>query len=221
MGMHGHLLRVSPDELQRFREIAAPAAEAVGLPPGVTEEEFARRLQVSLPLALAHSKGGNSPERIARLMRNQRFRQRMIALFYGSQGDRKAVGAFLSEREARALNLDKTFHALHWLLTGAVWGGEPPLANAVLGGTEYGPDLGYGRVRYLTAEEVAAVAPALQALAVEVLMQRWDVKALKKDRIYAVADREGRVDCARRYPRLQAYYAEAAGAGEAMLSYIL
>jgi hypothetical protein len=38
----------------------------------------------------------------------------------------------------RHLDLDKTWHAIHFLLTGDPWEGEPPLRNAVLGGTPLG-----------------------------------------------------------------------------------
>ena len=117
--------------------------------------------------------------------------------------------------------MEKTFHALHWLITGHAWGGEAPLANAVLGGTEYGPDLGYGKVRYLEPEKVNEVAPALGFLTVEILLSRWNVKAMKAAKIYAVADKDGREECAIRYPHLQAYYAQAVRQREAMLSYIL
>ena len=61
-----------------------------------------------------------------------------------------------------ALDIDKTWHVIHFLLTGEAWGGELPLANAVLGGTELpGTDAGYGPFRYLVPPEVQATSQAL------------------------------------------------------------
>ncbi len=222
MGMHGFMLQVSKDELDQFMEIAKPAPpQEAKLPPGVSDEDFDRQLERILPLVLANSPRGNSPERIQKLIRNAAFRQEMVASFYGKKGDKKAVSAFLVQRQSRALPLEKTFHALHWLITGQTWGGDPPLANAVLGGAEYGPDLGYGKVRYLEPEKVSEVAPALGSLTVDTLLSRWNVKAMKAAKIYVVADKEGREECAIRYPQLQVYFAEAARQREGMLSYIL
>src|SRR3954470_8881166 len=61
-----------------------------------------------------------------------------------------------------ALDIDKTWHVIHFLLTGEAWGGEPPLVDAVLGGTELPEtDAGYGPFRYLTPAEVRATSQAL------------------------------------------------------------
>ncbi len=222
MGMYGFLLRVSTGELQQFLEVAKPAPpEAAELPSDVTDADFDRTLERTLPLVLARMPGGSSPERIAKLKANPQFRQKMVAMFYAKKGGPKPVTAFLTEHEDRAFRLEKAFHALHWLLTGQVWGGDPPLANAVLGGTEYGPDLGYGKARYLYPEEVAQVAQAMQSLDFESAMRRWDAKAMKKAKIYAVVDKEGRAECATLLPKIRDYYRAAAGEHQAMLLYIL
>src|SRR5260221_13315054 len=113
MGMHGFMLRVSNDELDQFMEIAKPApAEEAKLPPGMNDEDFDRELDRILPLALRNSPRGNSPERISKLARNAAFRQKMLAQFYGNQGEKDHVRAFLVQRQSRILPLEKTFHAL-------------------------------------------------------------------------------------------------------------
>src|SRR5207302_6195207 len=54
-----------------------------------------------------------------------------------------------------ALDIDKSWHLIHFLLTGDTWGGDYPLVNVVLGGTELsGTDAGYGPFRYLVHDEV-------------------------------------------------------------------
>jgi hypothetical protein len=62
------------------------------------------------------------------------------------------------------LRIDKSWHGIHFLLTGSAWGGKPPLSNAVLGGKEFGQDLGYGPARYLTPDQVKEVAAALDEI---------------------------------------------------------
>ena len=62
-------------------------------------------------------------------------------------------------RPHRRLSLDKAWHGVHYLLTG-----DPEESTgAVLGGTEFGEDEGYGPARYFTAPEVEQLAHALDA----------------------------------------------------------
>ena len=78
----------------------------------------------------------------------------------------------------RHLDLDKAWHIIHFLLAGAAWGGTPPFASAVCGGTELGEvDVGYGPARYLTPVEVKQVADALSGIAAKELWSRFDAAA--------------------------------------------
>ena len=53
------------------------------------------------------------------------------------------------------LDIDKAWHAIHYILCGHPWEGEPPYFNVVLGGTEINDeDVGYGPARYLVPAEV-------------------------------------------------------------------
>src|ERR1700761_9537434 len=74
----------------------------------------------------------------------------------------------------RSIDLDKAWHGIHWLLTGDSWGGEAPLALAIVGGEDIGPDLGYGPARVVTPEQAQAVAAALSDLTDEELARRYD-----------------------------------------------
>jgi len=82
------------------------------------------------------------------------------------------------------LDVDKAWHAIHFLLTGNAWGGELPLALALLGGIEIGEDEGYAPARYLTPEEVREDAAALSPLPTEKLAERYVPEALDKAEIY-------------------------------------
>lgn len=87
------------------------------------------------------------------------------------------------EREGN-IDVDKAWHGIHFLLTGDAWGGEPPLVNVVLGGTELGDDVGYGPARYLTADEVRAAAEALRDITPDVLRTRYIASDLSRNSIY-------------------------------------
>ncbi len=82
------------------------------------------------------------------------------------------------------LDLDKSWHLLHFLLTGDPWGGEPPLKDAIIGGTEIGPDLGSGPAHVLTPVEVGGVASALAVVREADLRSRFRPEALEKAKIY-------------------------------------
>ena len=69
--------------------------------------------------------------------------------------DPDAIAALLEREEG--VSLDKMWHALHFMLTGRVDAADPPLGDAILGGTETGDDLGLGPARVLTPEQVRAV----------------------------------------------------------------
>ncbi|WP_386070432.1 YfbM family protein [Tahibacter sp. UC22_41] len=62
------------------------------------------------------------------------------------------------------ISLDKAWHAIHYILTGAVGTDGSALGDAVLGGCEIGPSLGYGSARLLSADRVREIAGALAAV---------------------------------------------------------
>jgi hypothetical protein len=87
--------------------------------------------------------------------------------------------------EDRDIDVDKAWHAIHFLLTGDPYGGEEPLCHAVLGGTVIEDvDLDYGPPRYLTPEQVAEVAAALRELPEKELRDRFDPRRLREADIY-------------------------------------
>jgi hypothetical protein len=67
------------------------------------------------------------------------------------------------------LELDKSWHGLHFLLTGETWGFEAPLGPAVVGGerTEFDAN-------HVSAIEVARIAALLEALSDEEIARRLD-----------------------------------------------
>ena len=124
--------------------------------------------------------------------------------------------------EGRHLDIDKSWHAIQFLLTGDPWDGEPPEQNAVMGGVELGDeDVGYGPARGLTSAEVRVVSTALAALSGEDLWSRFDADAFARAEIYPQGwSTEGKGYILGYYEELRAFFADAARAGDAMLLYL-
>jgi hypothetical protein len=91
----------------------------------------------------------------------------------------------LADGEGEAVNLDKAWHGIHYLLTGTAWEGEPPLNFLVKGGREVGDEeIGLGPARTLTAIETREVASALAALSDEELRTRFAPSEMMRLEIY-------------------------------------
>lgn len=77
------------------------------------------------------------------------------------------------------LDLDKSWHILHTVISGSPDAGDGPAA-ALLGGEEFGPDSGYGPARLLRHDAVSAFADVLEPLDVESLKSRADPATLRE-----------------------------------------
>jgi hypothetical protein len=122
--------------------------------------------------------------------------------------------------DENGLSLEKSWHSLHYLLTGSAQEVDSPLGNAILGGKEIGPDLGYGPARFLGAAQVREVSSSLNSISKDDLARRFDLNAMMAAKIYACGDEE-ELELAQHYfEHLVKYYAEAANRGDAMLLYI-
>ncbi|MHB1037687.1 MAG: YfbM family protein [Pirellulales bacterium] len=128
------------------------------------------------------------------------------------------------EEHVNGIHVDKAWHGIHYLLAGEAWGGELPLANVVLGGTEIGEDVGYGPARYLTADEVRAAADALKDITPDVLRSRYVASELSENAIYPDIwddpDDDAIGYLATWYQTLRDYYFDAAAKRNAMLKYL-
>lgn len=87
--------------------------------------------------------------------------------------------------EGIEVDLDKAWHAIHYLLCGVADEGTGTGAFLLSGGTPIGDvDVGYGPARAMTAAQVATAASFLEALPPETLMQRYDAAKLDAADIY-------------------------------------
>jgi len=128
------------------------------------------------------------------------------------------------EESEDTIDLDKSWHAIHFLLTGSVWEGEPPLNFIIGGGTSIeDSDGGYGEARFFRKAEVAAISSSLAAISVESLLARYDGKALTAADIYPSIwarpdEQEENLNYIREnYSELQTYLAGLVDRGSAMI----
>lgn len=158
------------------------------------------------------------------------FRRLPEADLLSLREDPELVSEYLDEGHAiRAfgpfadLDVDKAWHAIHFLLTGSAWEGESPLNFIAAGGAEIGDDVGYGPARCLDSKEVASLAAALKDLPTNVLLKRFDPEALSAADIYPdIWDRPPEEDdtqgyVAEYYEMLRAFILDAASERQALL----
>lgn len=82
-------------------------------------------------------------------------------------------------------DLDKSWHGIHYLLTGTDWAGDPPLCFLIDGGEPVGDvEVGYGPASVLRAAQVAQFDAALQQLSTDTMSARFDSAAMMKLDIY-------------------------------------
>jgi hypothetical protein len=83
------------------------------------------------------------------------------------------------------VELQKAWHAIHFVLNGTRLGGEAPLNFLVSEGTPIGDvDVGYGPARVFTSEQVRHLASALILIAPDEVAQRVDLAQFDAEGIY-------------------------------------
>jgi hypothetical protein len=122
------------------------------------------------------------------------------------------------------LDVDKAWHGIHYLLTGTAFEGSGPGALAVFGGTEFGPEVGYGPARFLTPAQVLEVANHLSALTIEQLKSAFDPTDMAAKEIYPeiwVRDgSEGLDYLIENYRQLATFYRDAASRGDCVIQWL-
>jgi hypothetical protein len=84
-----------------------------------------------------------------------------------------------------ALSMEKAWHGVHYLLCGEADPGRTILSQAILGGTEFGDDLGYGPARYFALAKVSLTARELSQDEIEGEMRaRFDPLQMSRAGIY-------------------------------------
>ena len=124
-----------------------------------------------------------------------------------------------------SIDIDKSWHGIHYLLTGQAEGGEGAVALAVFGGEEFGPEVGYGPARFLLPEQVVQIAGALSKIEASELAKRFNPKDMTAKDIYLTPmwERDGNeaLDYALEYyQQLPVFYRDAASRGDAVIQWL-
>jgi hypothetical protein len=131
----------------------------------------------------------DDPEAVTRA-RGAPKRPGLLARLFGrGQAEAPAPAAaaplVLADDEGEVLDLDKAWHGLHYLLTGTVWAGDPPLNFLVTGGRDVGDEeIGLGPPRTLSPSETRDVASALAALSDDDVQARFAPGEMMRLEIY-------------------------------------
>jgi hypothetical protein len=146
---------------------------------------------------------------------NEKVREQILKELESEMVKRPSAGV-----KAEGLSLEKSWHSLHYLLTGSAGETNLTLGKTILGGKELGPDIGYGPARFLEPPEVKEVATALKEVSEVELEKRFDLPAMLAANVYACRD-ESELKLAQHYfAQVVRYYSEAAHRGRAMLLYL-
>lgn len=126
---------------------------------------------------------------------------------------------------ANAVDVDKAWHGIHYLLTGCAEGGPAPLSWAVMGGEEVGEDLGFGPARILQPAEVGMVSAALSAtdeatLKARFLPDRMTAAQIYPDTIWLREDDQAFDYLMVHYRVLVAFYRNAAKRGDGVVLWL-
>jgi Domain of unknown function (DUF1877) len=98
------------------------------------------------------------------------------------------------ELGADFLDVDKSWHGIHFLLTGSVREGNAPLKWVVFAPSELGEDVGNGPARVLEPDEVVEVSKALAPVTPDKLKRKCDWKLMNDSEIYPQGWRVGDED---------------------------
>lgn len=91
---------------------------------------------------------------------------------------------FDRRRSPGTLQLHKMWQALHFMLTGTAWDSSGALGQAILGGADVGPDIGYGPARILTPTEVQETSDALGRITAAEFKRRFAPEEMEAQDIY-------------------------------------
>ena len=129
------------------------------------------------------------------------------------------------ENDPTEIDLDKTWQAIHFLLTDSPWEGNGPL-NFIMGGKEIGDiDVGYGPARSFTSEQVKEISAALEKVNESELKNKFSSDEFNENDIYPSIWDESVEECIEGYVlpyyrELKEFIKNASNSSQAIITYI-
>jgi hypothetical protein len=207
VGMYGHIRQITPEQLKQFQR-----------DPESLEKFLFGAIEANAPKMLAALERVQEIARTAKASgqiedATERERTRSLIL--------KELMSAGAPTPGDGLSLEKSWHALHYLLTGTSQPAPSAVGNAILGGEEIGDERDYGRVRFLTTREVREVAEALAATSKEDLARHFDIEKMKAAKVIYPCRDQSEFELAQDYfEQLSDYYVDGAASGNAMLLWV-
>lgn len=134
---------------------------------------------------------------------------------------------FQKEMEDYLLDIDKTWHAIHFIVTGHKYdGAEGNILNQLIFGETpvNDDDLGYGPAMLTEKNTVAQIAAALNEWEKEAFRAKFHIQDMKENEIYPVLDDEEEEDFFtyvwEYFVILKEFYQKAANEGQHVLTFI-
>jgi len=93
------------------------------------------------------------------------------------------AGLFGGVATASRVSLEKSWHGLHYLLTGEAWEGTGPLAFLLGGGEQLGDD-DESPLRWFSPAEAREIHGAISKLSDQQLWSRFDAQEMENQQIY-------------------------------------
>lgn len=127
------------------------------------------------------------------------------------------------EDHGSELDIDKTWDALHFLLSRSQENTNQILEKVILGGKEIGEKLGYDPARYVAPNEVKEISRILSGISPETLKKNFDPQAMIEADLYpSIWDEDGVFEdyLFPSFHELAEFYQDAAQKGNAVLFYI-
>lgn len=133
----------------------------------------------------------------------------------------------ISSGKENVLDIDKSWHAIHFTLTGEVWGADEKniLSQIVFGGEPVNDeDMGYGPARLLKKALVYQLSNALEKIDESSFRQCFDIDGMIENHVYPIMDDEN-VDEFFEYvwsnfKELKEFFRQAADQGQNIISFI-
>lgn len=123
----------------------------------------------------------------ARQLEIDRAKPGFVSRLFGAKAPPPAPVAplTLGDGEEYLTDIDKSWHGIHFLLTGTADEGNPPLNFLLAGGADVGDeDVGDGPARAYTAAQTREIASALASLSDDELTRRYAPDAMMAAEVY-------------------------------------
>jgi len=228
MSIIAHLKQVSDRQLKSFNSDPETAYNFILGDSLPNVKQTSRELQEwKTKNALILLKVIESGARLENLRPEDRLVFEKAHLEFGSIARKGALRALellpKSPKQEPGLSLEKSWHGIHYLLTGKAKGGRPPLAWAVLGDREI-PDarklMPFGPAHVLTPQQVNLVRQAVEPLTKERFLRRFDLRAMKAAKVYGVTSTEDKECLWSFFQKLRAFYSEARKSRKGLLIHV-